>query len=229
MNHAISINPDKTLVITVPEGTEVDRVKIRKMGTQESKLYWRDEVLDQYKWERDIAIQQLKELGYGFGQEPKTYGDTISRQAAIDVASRECHEWRGIFSDIEQGLKELPSVQSELAKYSPKLDNENGELISRQEAIDVLSEFLSDREGGNKIWWKPVAESIVNALPSAEPSRKSGKWIWCGNHHICSECDEWALTRWDEDECDEVDILTDFCPNCGVDMRGGKNESIHSK
>lgn len=91
MNHAITITPEKTLVITVPEGTEVDRVMIRKMDTQESKMYWRDEVLDQYKWERDIAIQQLKELGYGFGQEPKTDGDTISRQAAIRIASGYCH------------------------------------------------------------------------------------------------------------------------------------------
>jgi len=117
MNHAITITPEKTLVITVPEGTEVDRVMIRKMDTQESKMYWRDEVLDQYKWERDIAIQQLKELGYGFGQEPKTDGDTISRQAAIDVASRECHELRGIFSYIEQGLKELPSAQPRKGKW----------------------------------------------------------------------------------------------------------------
>ena len=41
----------------------------------------------------------------------KRMDDLISRQAAIDVASRECREWRGIFSDIEQGLKELPSAQ----------------------------------------------------------------------------------------------------------------------
>ena len=56
----------------------------------------------------------------------------------------------------------------------------------------------------------------------AEP-RKKGKWQWCGNHHLCSECDEWALTRWDEDECDEVDILTNFCPNCGS-YNGGEEE-----
>ena len=87
MNHAITITPEKTLVITVPEGTEVDRVMIRKMDTQESKMYWRDEVLDQYKWERDIVIQQLKELGYGFGQEPKTNRDTISKTESVRVAS----------------------------------------------------------------------------------------------------------------------------------------------
>ena len=37
--------------------------------------------------------------------------DLISRQSAIEVASRECHELRGLFSDIEHGLKELPSAQ----------------------------------------------------------------------------------------------------------------------
>ena len=43
-------------------------------------------------------------------------GDLISRQAAIEVASRECHELRGIFSYIEHGLKELPSTEPERKK-----------------------------------------------------------------------------------------------------------------
>lgn len=107
MNHAISINSDKTLVITLPEGTQVDRVMIRKMGTQESKLYWRDEVLDQYKWERDIAIQQLKELGYGFGQEPKTDGDTISKTESVRVASGFGHiNWCNCCGADKRGEKE---------------------------------------------------------------------------------------------------------------------------
>ena len=40
--------------------------------------------------------------------------DCISRQAAIDVASHECYEFRGLFERIEKGLKELPSAQPEI-------------------------------------------------------------------------------------------------------------------
>lgn len=43
--------------------------------------------------------------------------DVISRQAAIAVASRECHEFRGIFADIEKGLNHLPSVQPLKGKW----------------------------------------------------------------------------------------------------------------
>ena len=42
------------------------------------------ELIEQLKWERDTAIQQLKDLGYGLGEKPKT-DDTISRKAAIDA------------------------------------------------------------------------------------------------------------------------------------------------
>jgi len=61
--------------------------------------------------------------------------------------------------------------------------------------------------------------ATIDHMPSAEP-RKKGKWEWCGNHRLCSECDEWALTVWDDNEYEEVDVLTNFCPNCGADMRG---------
>ena len=37
----------------------------------------------QFMWERDIAISQLKELGYGFGQKIEPCEDAISREALL--------------------------------------------------------------------------------------------------------------------------------------------------
>lgn len=67
----------------------------------------------------------------------------------------------------------------------------------------------------NKGWKSgvyPLARD-VRALPSAQPERKTGRWI--------SVFDE------DEDKCSECQAAFfcastrfDFCPNCGADMRG---------
>ena len=43
------------------------------------------------------------------------------------------------------------------------------DTIYRQDAIDAVAKLLSDREGGNAVWWKPVAESVIDVLPSAQP------------------------------------------------------------
>ena len=40
MKHAIKMLKDKTLVITVPAGTEVDRVLVEYTGTQTDRLYY---------------------------------------------------------------------------------------------------------------------------------------------------------------------------------------------
>lgn len=40
-------------------------------------------VFEQFKWERDIAIEQLEQLGYGFGEEPKTDGELVKKQLAV--------------------------------------------------------------------------------------------------------------------------------------------------
>lgn len=96
-----------------------------------------------------------------------------------------------------------------------------------EKQIHAMFDHIWDCDINHPVFEDTVGELMdaviqcYNNLPSAQP-RKKGKWQWCGNHHLCSECDEWALTRWDEDECDEVDILTDYCPNCGADMREGE-------
>lgn len=49
------------------------------------------------------------------------------------------------------------------------------DLISRQDAIDRVANFLYIRDGGNATWWKPVAEAILN-IPSAQPEPQ---WMPC--------------------------------------------------
>ena len=66
-------------------------------------------VFEQVKWERDVAIQQLKELGYGLGEKIRTDEDCISREAVIEILSNYgCTNKEGLlFKDI----RELPSVK----------------------------------------------------------------------------------------------------------------------
>ena len=61
--------------------------------------------------------------------------------------------------------------------------------------------------------------NMINHAPTIEPERKKGKWIekserlaplntiWWDE---CSVCGHHAFNR----------MTTDFCPNCGADMRG---------
>ena len=92
------------------------------------------------------------------------------------------------------------------------------DLIERQAAIDAL--YRIDEYNGRSV------EAIRN-LPSVQPKRPKGKWIAdkYGNT-ICSEC------RWFAPEIMQGSLTTrrleyhksDFCWNCGADMRGDPNE-----
>lgn len=92
-------------------------------------------------------------------------------------------------------------------------------LIERQAAIDALD--------------------AIDDLPSAEPIRMKGnlverrEWIpgyqnrWYRKIFSCSECGaDIAMESWDEHRCFgnstvlRDNIMPNFCPNCGADMRG---------
>lgn len=91
------------------------------------------------------------------------------------------------------------------------------DLIERQAAIDALGEEPEVwsgndeyEQGLNNQWHYDV--NALKDLPSAQPERKVGKWI----NGACSQCGShapyWAMAS--------TYYGSDFCPNCGADMRG---------
>lgn len=84
--------------------------------------------LEQIKWERDIAIQQLKDLGYSLGEKVRTDGDTISRQALmkefsdfVRASNNSDFAQTPTWNDAVSLVGSMPSVQLDLSSYSDKL------------------------------------------------------------------------------------------------------------
>lgn len=92
------------------------------------------------------------------------------------------------------------------------------DLIEKQAAIDALNVCATIGRGCGKSVTFDIVMATVNdyadivkkrieALPSAQPERKQGKWKdFCGSYQ-CSCCN---MTNAYEEN---------FCPNCGADMR----------
>ena len=78
--------------------------------------------------------------------------------------------------------------------------------------------FTGDDAGAEFADMIEHAETI-DAVPSAQPERKTGHWIktgrW-GRVYYCDQCRNYL-------DFDGVNVgrgSTNFCPNCGADMRG---------
>lgn len=46
-------------------------------------------VFDQIKWERDVAIEQLKDLGYGLGEKPRKQTDSVLEDIKAKIKEKE--------------------------------------------------------------------------------------------------------------------------------------------
>lgn len=117
------------------------------------------------------------------------------------------------------------------------------DLISRQEAIDALERektYCTAYKGDYtqtdyfKQYNMGLADGIkaLNKLPSAQPERKSGKWVH--GREIAREMIGDAIVAilydgWQCSECkciveEEREPLWNFCPNCGANMKGERDE-----
>lgn len=181
--------------------------------------------------------------------------DLISRQEAIDVAvNYHCdHDitiipntrwtdgfktgWNLRENDIVHGLEELPPAQPDTPMRGSKVaetvgngtDRTTGDCISRRAAINELMETVEehkwDQFGGALLHWTGV-KAILTGLPSAQPERKTGRWIYCENDvdmrdgYRCDKCG--FFVPWDYQH-KAIDFIKDYhyCPDCGSYNGGG--------
>lgn len=91
-------------------------------------------------------------------------------------------------------------------------------LINQQVAFDLLMSRARELTGitGDLGGACVGAARLIKSLPSAES--KTGEWIY---HKNTMSCVRWS--KWECSVChDKQEYKTDYCPNCGADMRGKK-------
>lgn len=133
-------------------------------------------------------------------------------------------------NEIINFIKSLPSAQLDIeeklddayahgysdaeSKYRALMDKD-GCTIYRQAAIDIVV-----FECGK---WTGLAKEIskqLKQLPSAQPERPKGHWIFdfAHNEMTCSECGRTFTGGFDLENADN------FCRHCGSDNRGEQDE-----
>lgn len=141
--------------------------------------------------------------------------DLISRQDAIDKVKKckmihehnEHDEYVGYYDacEVDMVLENLPSAQPE------RLTDDDFETIRIH--LNAQKEKLCNQQR-----WEEADEYqriIDRFIAFAQPERKKGTWIFYTNNssgkscYVCNKCKAELDSRY-----------TNFCPNCGADMRG---------
>lgn len=107
---------------------------------------------------------------------------------------------------INQAAFEALDMAIEALKYS-EVPN-SSDCIGRQAAIDALADMHCKSDGDGYVWIiRSDAWARIDALPSAQPERKKGRWKVTPVYIKCSECGESFML-----------IPQNYCPHCGAKM-----------
>ena len=106
------------------------------------------------------------------------------------------------------------------------------DLISRQAALDALEreQTLDERPITETRWFDlglRKAQEVLSDLPSAEPERKTGKWL---ERRVVHSTVEWQSCKCSVCGRYDTRLYTysfyepNFCSRCGAEMKKGEEE-----
>lgn len=159
---------------------------------------------------REEAIALLKALKNGLHETGKDfpYRDEVipPSKEALDMAIKE--------------LEQDPTTKNDLV-----VDWESYKDVDGNSLDDLILDVIQRNfDCGNTYGYK-VADEIIGLLPSVTP-QEPRKGQWCPQNddyfdwYECSECGYGS--EGEMQYSSEFDVRTNFCPNCGADMREGE-------
>lgn len=96
--------------------------------------------------------------------------------------------------------------------------DDSGDLISREALKEDLAKEIKTNDLG--LWLKIL--SVIDNVQAVEPDRPQGEWIIDGHHRRCNKCGEYFCIA----DSEGNEIPSNFCPNCGADMRTKESEDV---
>ena len=95
-------------------------------------------------------------------------------------------------------------------------------MTDREKLIEVLGEFLLWPSKMKNVWMPQGIEKLADhLLANGVVVREKGEWR--NNKDDYPECDKCGYMPQYDPMIDDI-YYSDFCPNCGADMRGAKSE-----
>lgn len=170
---------------------------------------------EQVMWERDVAINQLKELGYGLGQKVEPCDNAVSRKAVDELSRALVHTTRDkadFLCNFWEGLQKLPPVTQKPIECDDAI---------RRDAVKkwICKTCPDDSECQRDC---DVIKGI-DALPPVTPQQKYGKWI---KHPEIETSTPEYLMFYECSECGDKQCFCKsdlhkkrFCNSCGAKMQ----------
>ena len=129
---------------------------------------------------------------------------------------------------LEECREATPEERQSVDKYVESISTPtgvtfDGDCISRQTVINMLNDINAEVNDGCGYMYEHWMD-YIKQLPSISQA-KTGHWIIKGYNlgddyidecYVCSKCGEQALLY---PYGRHLECLSDFCPNCGADMR----------